>query len=133
MNTHIHILKAVVEPLVKADDRDITLRQLAVLLWVNDQATPPSVKHVAAAIGISKPAVTRALDRLQELTFVARGHNKTDARMIDVKMMLKGRAFIAQADKRIAAAIAKGAAPTAAPPAKVGKVAPATPQPAAAA
>ena len=52
---------------VAADQPDLTMRQLAVLLTVYITAPPHTVRGLAANLNISKPAVTRALDRLSDL------------------------------------------------------------------
>lgn len=62
---------------VRSDAPDLSLRQLAVLLTITLEPGPHTVRGMAAALNISKPAVTRALDRLEGLRFrllLARRH-----------------------------------------------------------
>ncbi len=65
--------------MAKNDDNQLTIRQLAVLVQLYVLNQQGSVRDFAAALNLSKPAVTRALDRLEE---------------IDLLKTPKGQAFI---------------------------------------
>ena len=54
---------------VRRDGPDLTARQMAILLTAYLTPPPHTVRGLAETMGISKPAVTRALDRLGELGF----------------------------------------------------------------
>jgi len=52
---------------VRSDTTDLTARQLAVFLKTYlEPATEHTVRRLAADLNISKPAITRALDRLTD-------------------------------------------------------------------
>ncbi len=46
---------------VRSDAPDLTARQLAVLMTVRLQPAPHTVRGLAAALNVGKPAITRAL------------------------------------------------------------------------
>src|SRR3546814_18819616 len=56
---------------------DLTTRQFALFLEVYLAPPPHTVRGLAKTLNMSKPAVTRAVDRLEKLEFVRR---KTDER-----------------------------------------------------
>ena len=57
---------------VRNDSPDFSSRQMAVLLTVYITQPPHTVRGLAAELNISKPAITRALDRLGEFGLVRR-------------------------------------------------------------
>lgn len=87
--------KALVES-VRRDTPDLTARQLAVLLTVYIEGPPHTVRGLAAALNVSKPAITRALDRLSEYGFVRRRTDEADRRSILVLRTVKGSVFLTE-------------------------------------
>ena len=57
---------------VRSDAPDLTARQMAVLMTVRLQPAPHTVRGLASALNVGKPAITRALDTLSRLGFVQR-------------------------------------------------------------
>ena len=55
---------------------------------------PHTVRGLAAELNVSKPAITRALDRLGELDLARRKVDPMDRRSILVQRTLKGTAFL---------------------------------------
>ena len=51
---------------------DLTARQMALLLNVYLTSPPHTVRGMAEKLRVSKPAITRAIDRLSSLEFVRR-------------------------------------------------------------
>lgn len=95
---------AVVES-VRAAGPDLSQRQLAIVLTVYSGEAPPTVRGLAARLNIAKPAVTRALDRLEELGFVRRLPDQRDKRSITVGRTVKGAIYLREmADRLVAAA-----------------------------
>ena len=76
------------------DAADLTQRQLALLLTVYLTPPPHTVRGLAAQLDISKPAVTRALDRLQTLGFARRKPEPSDRRGIEVQRTVKGAVYL---------------------------------------
>ena len=73
---------------------DLTARQFALLLHVYQAAPPHTVRGLAALLNISKPAVTRALDRLEALEFLRRKTDEADRRSVLVQRTVKGSVFL---------------------------------------
>jgi DNA-binding MarR family transcriptional regulator len=84
---------AIVES-VRRDAPDLSARQMALLLTV--YLTPPShtVRGLAITLNVSKPAVTRALDRLSEYGLVRRKVDETDRRSVLIQRTVKGSVFL---------------------------------------
>lgn len=89
----IDIFRNGVEHVVASDDRDLTLRQIAVFLEVMMEEDQPTVRGMAAKFDVAKPAVTRAIDRLEELEFVKRVPDGNDRRSVRVAPTTGGRAY----------------------------------------
>ena len=85
---------------------DLTTRQLALLLHVSLQPGPHTVRGLAATLSFSKPAVTRALDRLGRLGHVVRRRDPRDRRSVLVEVTEAGRAFLADLSRMVTAAAA---------------------------
>ena len=73
---------------------DLTTRQMAVLLHVYLEAPPHTVRGLAATLDISKPAITRALDRLGHLGLIRRKKDDDDRRSILVQRTVSGSVFL---------------------------------------
>ena len=76
--------------MVRAQDMDLSARQLAVLLSVYVEPPPHTVRALSAALGVSKPAISRALDTLGRRGFIRRATDETDKRSIVVQRTVKG-------------------------------------------
>lgn len=75
---------------------DLTTRQLALLLHVALIPAPHTVRGLAQALQVSKPAVTRALDRLGAAGFLERARDPLDRRSVLVSLTPEGRAFLGE-------------------------------------
>jgi DNA-binding MarR family transcriptional regulator len=90
----VGILRDTVVALVRRDGPDLSARQLGVFLtcYLNDGAH--TVRGRAAQLNVSKPAITRALDRLGELDLARRKVDPMDRRSVLVQRTLKVSAFL---------------------------------------
>jgi DNA-binding MarR family transcriptional regulator len=88
------VLRKTILALVRRDDVDLTSRQFGVFLTVYLTAGPHTVRGLAAELNVSKPAITRALDRLSELDLTRRKVDPTDRRSVLVQQTQEGRAFL---------------------------------------
>ena len=80
---------------VRADSPDLSARQLSVFLKVYlEPTTDYTVRRMAAELNVSKPAITRGLDRLGELGFTKREIDPLDRRSIIVRKTPKGSAYL---------------------------------------
>lgn len=90
----VGILRDTVVALVRRDGPDLSARQLGVFLTVYLTEGPHTVRGLAAELNVSKPAITRALDRLGELDLARRKVDPLDRRSVLVQRTLKGAAFL---------------------------------------
>jgi DNA-binding MarR family transcriptional regulator len=80
---------------VRSDTTDLTARQLAVFLKAYlEPQTEHTVRGLAAELNVSKPAVTRALDRLAESDFIKREQDTHDRRSIIVRRTSAGSVYL---------------------------------------
>ena len=73
---------------------DLTTRQFALFLEVYLAPPPHTVRGLARKLNMSKPAVTRAVDRLEKLEFVRRKTDEEDKRSVLVQRSVKGSVFL---------------------------------------
>ena len=90
----VGILRDTVVALVRRDGPDLSARQLGVFLTVYLSQGPHTVRGLAQELNVSKPAITRALDRLGELDLARRKVDPMDRRSVLVQRTLKGAALL---------------------------------------
>lgn len=90
----VGLLRDTIVALVRREEPDLSARQLAVFLtcYIEDEAQ--TVRGLAAQLNVSKPAITRALDRLSEFELVRRKTDPLDRRSILVQRTPKGTTFM---------------------------------------
>lgn len=79
---------------VRDDTPDLTTRQMAVLLTVYLSRPPHTVRGLAQTLNVSKPAITRAIDRLSMLDLVRRKTDETDKRNVLIQRTVRGSVFL---------------------------------------
>lgn len=91
-NRMLQLLRDTIVSTVRGDGPDLSARQLSVFLscYLDDGAH--TVRGLAQSLNVSKPAITRALDRLSELDLARRKVDPLDRRSILVQRTLKGSA-----------------------------------------
>jgi len=80
----------VVFDLVRDGERDLTQRQMAVLLTVYLEPPPHTVRGIAEKLAVTKPVITRALDTMGRLGLVTRRRDATDRRNVLVFRTVEG-------------------------------------------
>src|SRR5215211_4279741 len=100
----VGILRDTVVALVRRDGPDLAARQLGVFLTVYLTDGPHTVRGLAAELNVSKPAITRALDRLGALDLARRKVDPMDRRSVIVQQPQQGSAFLADLRQVMAAA-----------------------------
>jgi DNA-binding MarR family transcriptional regulator len=93
-NEALDLWRRVLVANVRQAGPDLSARQLALVLTVYMTAGPHTVRGLAALLNISKPAVTRALDRLGKLGFARRKIDEKDRRSVLVQRTVKGSVFL---------------------------------------
>lgn len=73
---------------------DLSQRQIAVLLTVYMAPPPHTVRGMAARLGISKPAICRALDALSRMDFIRRKKDDNDRRNVYIQRTIAGSVFL---------------------------------------
>jgi DNA-binding MarR family transcriptional regulator len=90
----VGMLRDTVAALVRRDGPDLSARQLAVFLTCYLLDGGHTVRGLSANLSVSKPAITRALDRLGELDLTRRKIDPLDRRSVLVQRTIKGAAFL---------------------------------------
>ena len=93
-DAQVGLLRETVVSLVRRDGADLSARQLGVFLTCYLKDGGHTVRGLAAELNVSKPAITRALDRLGELDLARRKVDPMDRRSVLVQRTLKGSAFL---------------------------------------
>ena len=88
-------LKETMTSIVRSNVRDMSARQLVVFLKIYlELGTDHTVRGLAADLKVSKPAITRALDLLEDLKFAKRETDKADRRSIIVRKTASGAGYL---------------------------------------
>ena len=95
------LLKDVLAETVRADGPDLNVRQAAILLRVSLEPGPHTVRGLAEALSLGKPAVSRALDALSGLGLATRVPDETDRRSVLVQTTARGLAVLAGLGDRV--------------------------------
>ncbi len=115
----IGIMRETIVALVRRDGPDLSARQLGVFLTCYLEDGAHTVRGLAAELHVSKPAITRALDRLGELDLARRKVDPLDRRSVLVQRTLKGAGFLRDLRSimsEAAGSARKGGIPAEAPP-----------------
>ena len=92
---------------VRRDAPDLTARQMALLLTVFLTPPPHTVRGLASILNITKPAVTRAVDRLAELGMLRRKVDENDRRSVLLQRTVKGSVFLREFGELVVGAAAE--------------------------
>jgi len=93
-DAQVGLLRDTVVALVRRDGTDLSARQLGVFLTCYLKEGGHTVRGLAIDLNVSKPAITRALDRLGELDLARRKVDPLDRRSVLVQRTPKGSAFL---------------------------------------
>jgi len=103
----LEIWRAATLESVRRDTPDLSARQMAVLLTVYLSTAPQTVRGLAEQLKVSKPAITRALDRLGEYGLVKRKPDEHDRRSILVQRTVQGSVFLREFGDLVSAVAAE--------------------------
>ena len=79
---------------VRSGKPDLTNRQMALMMTVYIGAGPHTVRGLAEALNVSKPVITRALNKLSALGYLRRERDAADRRNIFITRTPKGAEFL---------------------------------------
>ena len=88
------IFRDTIVALVRREGPDLSARQLGIFLTCYLRDGGHTVRGLASELKVSKPAITRALDRLGEFDLARRKVDPADRRSILVQRTTKGTAFL---------------------------------------
>jgi DNA-binding MarR family transcriptional regulator len=91
----VETIRDVVLGLIRLDGADLSSRQMAVLLITSLEEGPHTVRGLADRLNVARPAITRALDRLEEFDLVRREPEPGDRRSVRVARTQPGTAYMA--------------------------------------
>lgn len=91
---NIALIRGTMLELVRRDGRDLTARQLTTLLSIYLEDEVHSVSSVARLLNISRPGVTRILDRLVDADLVSRAEDPADRRRVLIYRTASGTDFV---------------------------------------
>ncbi len=75
---------------------DLSARQTAVLMNIYLMPSPHSIKSLSEELMISKPAVCRAIDALENAKLVRRTRDKQDKRNVMIQRTVKGSVYLSE-------------------------------------
>ena len=90
---------------VRRDAPDLSARQMSLLLTVYLTPAPHTVRSLAELLKVTKPAITRAVDRLTELGMIRRKVDENDRRSVLLQRTVKGSVFLREYSELIVAAM----------------------------
>lgn len=80
--------------MVRDDSRDLSARQVTILLTVYLEPPPHTVRGLAAKLNVTKPVITRALDTMGRMEILQRRRDPTDRRNVLVQRTVKGALYV---------------------------------------
>ena len=93
-DAQIGLLGDTVVRLVRRAKPDLSARQLAIFLTCYLELQGQTVRGLAESLKLSRPAITRALDRLAQFDLVRRKPDQLDRRSIVILRTTSGNAFL---------------------------------------
>ena len=79
---------------VRLDAPDLSARQMSLLLTVYLTPPPHTVRGLANLLKVSKPAITRAVNRLTGMDMVRRKPDPDDKRSVLIQRTVRGSVFL---------------------------------------
>ena len=73
---------------------DLSARQMAILLTVYLETPPHTVRGLAQKLGVTKPAITRALDTMGTMKLVTRKRDEADRRNVVIQRTVEGALYL---------------------------------------
>ena len=89
--------------LVRDDEPDLSARQQVVLLTVYLEPPPHTVRGLAAKLGVTKPAITRALDSMGRLGLLTRRRDESDRRNVVILRTVAGALAVERLGDKVVA------------------------------
>ena len=97
----LRLWRTAIVDLVRADRPDLSMRQMAILVTVYTAPPPHTVRGLASKLNVTKPAITRALDRMGRSGLLTRRRDQNDRRNVVVQRTLAGALAVERLGDRI--------------------------------
>ncbi len=81
---------------VQSDHPDLTTRQMAILLTVYMTPPPHTVRGLSKSLNVKKPAITRALNKLNRLQLVRKKRDQEDSRSVLIQRTVAGSVYLSE-------------------------------------
>ncbi len=80
--------------LVQDGEKDLTQRQMAILLIIYLETPPHTVRGLATHLGVTKPVITRALDTMGRMKLLSRRRDENDRRNVIISRTVEGALYL---------------------------------------
>lgn len=90
----LHLWQRVVNSSMRELPYDLSQRQTAILLSVYMTPPPHTIRNLSETLGVSKPAICRAVDTLSQLDLVRRARDEVDRRNVFLNRTVSGAVFL---------------------------------------
>lgn len=80
--------------IVQDDEKDLTHRQMAILLIVYLETPPHTVRGLAEQLRVTKPVITRALDTMGKMGLITRRRDDNDKRNVIISRTVEGTLYL---------------------------------------
>jgi DNA-binding MarR family transcriptional regulator len=102
----LEVLRNTIIGMVRREGRDLSARQLAVMMLISDlERGPHTVRELALRLNVPKPSITRGIDRLVELGLARRAPDPRDRRSVLVQQTRKGADLMGELRQLLRAAM----------------------------
>jgi len=88
------LLHDISQDMVHDEDKELSPRQLTILLTVYLETPPHTVRGLARKLNVSKPVITRALDAMSVAGYLKRRRDKDDLRNVLVQRTVAGALYL---------------------------------------
>ena len=79
---------------VRDGTQDLSARQMVILLTVYLEMPPHTVRDLAKKLGVTKPAITRALDTMGAMKLLTRKRDEADRRNVIIQRTVEGALYL---------------------------------------
>ena len=86
----------IIQLLQKNNAYNLSNRQTVILMTVYLNPPPHTIKLLSASLGISKPAICRAVDALAIKGMLKRKRDSNDKRIVNLQRTVKGSVFLSE-------------------------------------
>ncbi|MDJ0613284.1 MAG: MarR family winged helix-turn-helix transcriptional regulator [Rhizobiaceae bacterium] len=103
----LHLWHQVALDLVRDGKRDLTQRQVAILLEVYLKPPPHTIRDLASKLQVTKPVITRALDTMGQMGLLSRRRDDADRRNVLVQRTVEGSNYVEQLGELVSSTAGK--------------------------